>query len=129
MAKGVAGSGYFQWNYKSSTIIRRKGFDKKTNLFFAKLLYKYSYPFTPYDPYRTSGTHMADNVRFMANNDHGTIVYQSNYAKYLHESKGWNFNKLSHPLATDHWEKYAWLQAKDFIIRDLDKYRKRRSKP
>ena len=135
MAKGVAGSGYFKWNYKSSTIIKRKGFDKKTNLFFAKTLYKYSYPFTPYDPYRTTGAHMADNVRFWANDDHGLIIYQSWYAKYLHEGitpqgkKIKNFNKGVQELATKRWEQAAWRQAKEFIVRDVDNYRKKRSKP
>ena len=127
MAKGVAGSGYFQWNYSSSTIIKRKGFDKETNRFFAKTLYTYSYPFTPYEPYRTFGAHMADNVRIQATNNQGMIVYQSKYAKYLHEGKHMNFNKAAHPLATHHWEQAAWRQAKDFIIAEVDAFRKKRA--
>lgn len=133
MAKGVLGSGYFQWNYSSSTIIRRKGFDKETNKFFAQTLYEYSYPFTPYDPYRVAGAHMADNVRIFANNDHGTIIYQSWYARYLHEGvtpKGTpisSFNPRIHPLATSHWEQAAWKQGKDFIIAEVDAFRKKRA--
>lgn len=128
MAKGVAGSGYFHWNYSSSIIIQRKGFDRYTNMFFAKMLYRYSYPYTPYDPYRESGAHMADNVRIQATKNQGMIVYQSKYAKYLHEGKGMNFNKQAHSLATYHWEQAAWRQNKEQMLAELDAYRKKRSK-
>lgn len=127
MAKGVKGSGYFQWNYSSSTIIRRKGFGKDLNKFFAQTLYEYSYPYTPYDPYRTEGAHMCDNVRIQANEDHGTIVYQSKYAARLHEGKNMNFQKGGHPLATHHWEQAAWTQSKDRILAEVDAYRRSKS--
>ena len=127
MPKGVRGSSYFQWNYSSSTIIRRKGFGKDTNQFFAKTLYEYSYPYTPYDFYRTEGAHMADNVRIRANDDHGTITYQSKYAAKLHEGVGMNFQKIAHPLATAHWEQAAWKYHKDQILAEVDAYRKSRS--
>ncbi len=127
MARGVAGSAYFQWNYSSSTIIKRKGFGKDLNEFFAKTLYEYAYPYTPYDITRDSGVHMADNVRIQANEDHGTIVYQSVYAKKLHEGNGLHFQTLAHPLATHHWEQAAWRQSKDLILSELDKYRKAHS--
>ena len=128
MARGVAGSGYFQWNYSSSIIIKRKGFDKETNRYFAKTLYEFSYPYTPYDPYRESGAHMADNVRIQATKNQGMIVYQSKYAKYLHDGKEMNFNKQAHPLATHHWEQAAWRQCKEQIIALVDIFRKKRSK-
>lgn len=133
MARGVLGSSYFEWNYKSSTIIKRKGFGKDLNRFFAETLYEYAYPFTPYDPYRNEGAHMADNVRITANDDHGAIVYQSWYAKYIHEGetpKGVpikSFNTMIHSLATSHWEQAAWRQNKDRILAELDAYRKSRS--
>ena len=127
MAKGVAGSAYFEWNYSSSTIIRRKGFGKDLNYFFAKTLYEYAYPYTPYDPYRTEGAHMADNVRIFANEDHGSIVYQSKYAKYLHEGRHMNFNKAIHTRATSHWEQAAWRNSKEQILAEVDLYRKAHS--
>jgi len=127
MAKGVAGSGYFKWNYSNSDIIRRKGFGKELNRFFAQTLYEYSYPYVPYDPYRTEGAHLADNVRIRANEDHGTITYQNKYANKIHEGVGMNFNKQIHPLATAHWEQAAWRQNKDRILAEVDAYRKARS--
>ncbi len=129
MPKGITGSGYFQWNYSSSTIIKRKGFGKDLNEFFAKTLYEYAYPYTPYDITRESGAHMADNVRIQANEDHGTITYQSVYAKKLHEGTGLNFQQTAHPLATHHWEQAAWRQSKDLILKEVDAFRKRRSTP
>lgn len=125
MPRGVAGSSYFQWNYSSSTIIKRKGFGKDLNEFFAKTLYEYAYPFTPYDALRVEGAHMADNVRIFANEDHGSIVYQSKYAKRLHEGSGMHFQKTIHPLATSHWEQAAWRQAKNRILDEVDDFRKR----
>ena len=127
MPRGIVGSSYFRWNYSSSTIIKRKGFGKDLNKFFAETLYAYSYPFTPYDPYRSEGAHMSDNVRIFANEDHGTIIYQSSYAKYLHEGKKMNFNQTIHPLATHHWEQAAWRQYKTEMLEDLNNYRKSRS--
>ena len=127
MAKGKLGSGYFQWNYSSSTIIKRKGFDKETNKFFAKTLYEYAYPYTPYDITRDFGAHMADNVKISADDERGMITYQSPYARKLHEGRNLNFQKAGHPLATHHWEQAAWKQSKDLIIAEVDAFRKSRS--
>lgn len=127
MAKGAKGSSYFKWNYSNSIIIRRKGFDKETNRFFAQTLYEYSYPYVPYDPYRDSGAHLADNVRIRANDDHGTITYQNKYANKIHEGSGMNFNKMIHPLATHHWEEFCWKQSKDQILAEVDAFRQRRA--
>ena len=127
MARGVAGSGYFEWNYSSSTIIRRKGFDRQTNEFFAKTLYEYAYPYTPYDIRRTEGAHMADNVRIQSYDDHATIVYQSPYSAKLHEGRHLHFQQTAHELATHHWEQAAWRQSKDLIIAEVDAFRKSRS--
>lgn len=129
MAKGKAGSGYFEWNYSNSDIIRRKGFGKATNEFFAKTLYEYSYPYVPYDPYRKSGAHLADNVRIRAYEDHATLTYQNKYANKIHEGVGMHFQKEAHPLATHHWEQAAWRQSKAMILAEVDAFRKSRSVP
>jgi hypothetical protein len=122
MSKRIPYTSYFKWNGKSSTIIRRKGFGKELNKFFAKTLYEYSYPYTPYDFYRQTGAHMANNVRITANNDRGLIIYQSKYAKYLHEGH-YNFQKRAHPLATREWERAAWKYHKEAILYKLNEYR------
>ena len=133
MPKGMAGSAYFQWNYKSSVIIERKGFDSYTNRFFAKMVHRYSYPYIPYDAKRKSGAHMCDNVRIQANKQRGMIVYQSWYAKFLHEGISPSgtpvkFSKEGHPLATKAWERAAWRAHKAEMLAELDAYRKKRSR-
>lgn len=125
---GALGSGYFHWNYKTSTIIQRKGFDKETNKFFAETLYRYSYNYMPYDPWRKEGKHMADNVRIQSTKNGAYITYLSKYARRLHEGKGMKFNHIAHPLATSHWEQAAWRQHKNEIVGDVDIFRKLRSK-
>lgn len=122
------GNGYFEfeWNESSSTLIKRKGFGKELNRFFAKTLYEYSYPYVPYSHLRTEGAHMADNVRIFANNDYARIIYQSPYSAKQHENI-YMHDTIIHPLATDHWEKAAWVNSKDLILRDIDNYRKRQS--
>ena len=126
MSRGVAGSAYFEWNYPSSIIIKHKGFGTDLNRYFAQLVFDYSYNFTPYDPFRTEGAHMADNVRIFANDNYGRIIYQSKYARLQHDNK-YQHNLMIHPLATDHWEQAAWRQHSSEILADLDVFRKSRS--
>lgn len=113
----------FQWNKSSAQIISDKGFGPELNKYFAQQLYYYSYEYTPYDPYRQSGAHMADNVRIMANDSKGQIVYQSSYAKKLWDGD-YNFNPMVHPLACNHWTEVAWQQHKSEIISEVDAKRK-----
>ena len=116
-------SAEFHWNKSSAQIISDKGFGKELNKFIAQTLYEYSYEYTPYDPYRTSGAHMVDNVRIMATEEKGQIVYQSSYAKILWDGT-YHFNTMIHPLACNEWTNVAWLNHKDEILAEADAYRK-----
>ena len=113
----------FRWNKSSAQIISDKGFGSELNRYFAEQLYYYSYPYTPYDPYRQSGAHMVDNVRIMANDARGQIVYQAKYAKKLWDGS-YNFNPMVHPLACNHWTEVAWQHYKSEIISEVDMKRK-----
>lgn len=76
----------------------------------------------PYTPYRT-GTLMRDveelpfALYYYATQDGGEKAYPA----YVYYSTGWDFNKSTNPLATDHWdEKAAEAGQLDKLYRTLN---------
>lgn len=116
----------FRWNGSSSVIAGRKGFGKELNRFVAETIDKYSYP---YMPYRTG--FMWDSKYIRADEDKALLIYTSKYAKYQHDNEGYNHNhpEQLHPLATAHWEQFAWSNHKSEISQEISDYRKKLSKP
>lgn len=124
----------FEWNYAHSVLVRRKGFGKELNKYFAHLMAQYCNEFVPY----VSGT-LAGSVRTQATEDHGTITYMAPYAPAQYSGYNgnpdnmdvpftttppWNRNRSVHPLATSLWDKAAWNQYGSAISRKLNQKRK-----
>ena len=55
----------------------------------------------PYVPFRTGA--LAQSVIRFTNIGSGKVVYMTPYARRIYHSRGLNFNRFVHPLATDHW--------------------------
>lgn len=117
----------FQWNYSHSIILKRKGFGKELNKYFAELMRDYSDEYVPYD----TGA-LASQTRISATNDHGTVTYIAPHAGYQYTGDNgslvpeseWNRNRSVHPLATSFWDKAAWSQYGSVISRKLNQKRK-----
>ncbi len=75
-----------------------------------------------YIPYKTGALSGGVNI------DKTGIEFIEDYAPYVYDSEGWDFNKEVHALATDHWDKAAIAARGDEIIKDLEVYLLRRRK-
>ena len=122
----------FEWNYSRSMIIKRKGFGKELNKYFAERVAKYSIPFVPFD----TGS-MNNSVTTRATEDHGTVTYRSPYVGYQYTGENgsgvpesaWNRNRNVHPLATSFWDQAMWTNYGNVIGKELNKKREELSKP
>lgn len=123
----------FEWNYSHSIIIKRKGFGKELNKYFADIFAQYSDEFVPFD----TGA-LANSVRTQATEDHGTVTYMAPYAPEQYSGYNgnevldvpftaappWNRNREIHPLATSLWDKACWNTYGSVISRKLNEKRK-----
>ena len=115
----------FSWNGNSSIIAGRKGFGKELNRYCAETIDRYSFP---YMPYRTGYMWKTKFIR--AYDNRALLIYTSRYAKYQHNYPyNHNHPEQIHPLATDHWEQWAWSNHKLEMCNDINNYRKKLSKP
>lgn len=121
----------FEWNYSHSVIIKRKGFGKELNKYFADLVADYSDEFVPF--------HEGDlsyYVQTFATEDHGTVTYQMPYASAQYTGR-WvdgngrehiinedNRDRRYHQLATSYWDKAAWSHYGPVIGKELNRKRK-----
>lgn len=123
--KGIAITAAFNWNYKSSIIIQRKGFTKELNKASAEIFSRHMYKYIPYD----TGL-MSNSVRVSATGDKGIITYTTKYAKeqYWGPDDNWNRNRTVHPLATSLWDKQCWAVEKREIINEINAYRRSHSR-
>ena len=112
----------FEWNYSHSIILKRKGFGKELNKYFADLMADYSDEYVPYHE-----GDLSHYVQTRATEDHGTVTYQVPYANKQYQ--GININESNrdrrfHPLATSYWDRAAWSQYGSVISRKLNQRRK-----
>lgn len=119
----MARSNYsFEWNYSHSVIVRRKGFGKELNQYFADLVADYSEEFVPY----LEGD-LSHFVQTRATDDHGTVTYQVPYAGVQYTGAGINEEnrcRQFHPLATSYWDKAMWQHYSGVVGKALNKKRK-----
>lgn len=120
----------FEWNASTQEIIASKGFGRSLNREFAQILLAHMEKYTPYDPKRTTGVHMVDNVSLKNvhdNNNSVAIIYNSPYTTKQYYNS--NHPASAHsPLATDHWDNYCWELEKEEITAEVDEARKRYAK-
>ena len=129
----------FEWNASYSVLIKNLGFGKELNLEAAKIYYKW---YRKYIPYKSGK--LTRMVHFASTKDHGTITHYaygerngvtgyrySKYQYYLSEGSadGWDPDvqrtRTVHPLATSHWDKWAWSVHKKEITNEIKEARKK----
>ena len=120
----------FHWNASEQQIIANKGFGRRLNRALAEILLSHMEKYTPYDPKRTDGIHMVDNVTLVNiqdNNNSVGIQYNSPYTRKQYYNLNHPASDHS-PLATDHWDEYCWELEKAEITQETDEVRKRYAK-
>lgn len=133
----------FEWNAPYSVLIKNLGFGKEFNLQAAKIFYKW---YRPYIPYKTG--RLTTWVHFNSTKDHGTITHYAysvskstgekrKYSNYQYKlskgsADGWdpevNRTRTVHPLATSHWDKWAWSVHRKEITAEIIEERKKHRK-
>lgn len=123
--KGIGVTGAFDWRYKSSIIIQRKGFTKTLNKVSAEIFRRHMYKYIPYETGKLS-----NSIRVSADENQGIITYTTKYARkqYWGPDNSWNRNRTVHPLATSLWDKQCWAIEGNEIINEINAYRRRNSK-
>lgn len=117
MARGYKGL-HFEWNGSASAIIQNLGFGEELNRAAAEILHDYA---EPYVPYKSGRLNNAYNIH--ANNNGARITHYVKYAGIQYERVAKHRTTTVHPLATDHWYDYAWLNHKAEITADIDETR------
>ena len=135
MAKGhiLEADVRFEWYKTASMIIYDLGFGPELNKAAAEILYENYAEFVPWSLQESSGN-LANNIRIQNVRDGAIITHLVPYAHRQWDADEGNPYGVDdkvhrtrapqlHPKATSHWEKWAWQQKKDKIVREIDKER------
>ena len=120
----------FKWNKTKSVLIYDKGFTPDFYLDEANICLRHMMKYTPYDPFREFGTHLADSTRITGYPDHATITYVKPYTRPVYTGVHPNgFSRYSYqtsvhsPLATSYWDKACWTNEGAAIVQQVNKAR------
>ena len=120
----------FRWNYKGEALLKRMGFDRETEGFFARTLIQYAMPYTPYNPLdrKSHEEHIRGGAKVTAYNNRAKITYPDiPYAVYQYnaDDSGW---KRATPGTMSGWLEYAWTVHKFEITGKVGAFRRWHSK-
>ena len=120
----------FKWNGSNAAIVRRLGFDQKTEVYFAEQIVRYAIPYTPYDPFavKDKSEHIRGGAEIKPTSSGARITYPNvPYAGYQYnaDDSGW---KRATPGTMSGWLGYAWTVHKQEITGKVGAYRRCRSK-
>ena len=135
----------FQWNGSLEVIAKEKAGGREGMEFLASEAERLMDPYVPADSLM-----LAQNIRISADDEKGSITYQSPYAHYQYEGEvygpnypimdggevtGWysppfktptgqklQYSTFRHPLATSHWDRAMLAARKQDLLRSYEKY-------